>query len=42
MEFFYIPNLSVTIPTKFSSDEGEKNHITEIQQDVTTYNNDLH
>ena len=36
MEFFYIPNLSVTIPTKFSSDEGEKNYITEIQQDVTT------
>ena len=36
MEFFYIPNLSVTIPTKFSSDEREKNYITEIQQDVTT------
>ena len=36
MEFFYIPNLSVTIPTKFSSDKGEKNYITEIQQDFTT------
>ena len=36
MEFFYIPNLSVTIPTKFSSDESEKNYITEIQQDVAT------
>ena len=36
VEFFYIPNLSVTIPTKLSSDEGEKNYITEIQQDVAT------
>ena len=30
------PNLSVTLPTKFSSDEGEKNHINKIQQDVPT------
>ena len=30
------PNLSVTLPTKFSSDKGEKNHIKEIQQDVPT------
>ena len=36
METFYISNLTVTIPTKFSSDQGEKNYITEIQQDVTT------
>ena len=36
MEIFYIPNLSITIPTKFSSDEGENNYITEIQQDVAT------
>ena len=27
-EFFYIPNLSVTIPTKFSSHKGKKNYIT--------------
>ena len=36
MEIFYIPNLSLTTPTKFSSDQGEKNYITEIQQDVAT------
>ena len=30
MEIFYIPNLSVTIPTKLLSDEGEKNYITKI------------
>ena len=34
METFYIPNLSVTLPTKFSSDKGEKNYITELQHDV--------
>ena len=34
METFYISNLSVTLPTKFPSDEGEKNYITEIQHDV--------
>ena len=28
------PSLSVTLPTKFSSGKGEKNHIKEIQQDV--------
>ena len=33
-EIFYIPNLSVTIPTKFSTGKGEKNYVTEIQQDV--------
>ena len=32
MEMNYIPNLSVTIPTKFSSDK--KKYITEIQEDV--------
>ena len=44
MKIFYIPNLSVTIPTKFSLDQSEKNYITEIQQDVTTKKNydDLH
>ena len=36
MEIFYIPSISVTIPTKFSSDQGEKNYITEIQQIVAT------
>ena len=36
MEIFYISHLSVTIPTKFSSDEGEKNYVTEIQQDFAT------
>ena len=36
MEIFYVSNLSVTIPTKFSSDQGEKNYTTEIQQDVAT------
>ena len=36
MEFFYIPHLSSTIPTKFLSDQGEKYYITEIQQDVAT------
>ena len=34
MEIFYIPILSVTIPAIFSSDQGEKNYTTEIQQDV--------
>ena len=34
MGIFYIPNLSVTIPTNFSSDESEKYYITEILQDV--------
>ena len=33
---FYIPNLSVTIATKFSSDKGESNYIKEIQQGVAT------
>ena len=28
---FYIPNLSVTIATKFSSEIGESNYIKEIQ-----------
>ena len=36
IETFYIPNLSVTIPTKFSSDQGEKNYLIEIQQNVGT------
>ena len=36
MEIFNIPNLSVTIPTKFSSDKSEKNYIIDIQQDVAT------
>ena len=36
MEIFYIPNLPVTIPTKFLSDKSEKNYITEIQQYVAT------
>ena len=36
MEIFHIPNLSVTIPIKFSSDESEKNCITEILQYLTT------
>ena len=36
IETFYIPNLSVTILAKFSSDQGEKNYIIEIQQDVAT------
>ena len=34
MEIFYIPNLSVTIPTTFTSEEGKKNYIKEILQDV--------
>ena len=36
MGVFYIPNLSVTIATKFSSDKGESNYIKEIQQGVAT------
>ena len=36
MEIFYIPNLCITIPIKFSSDEGEKNYIKEILQNVVT------
>ena len=36
MEIFYIPNLCITIPTKFSSDKGEKNYIKEILQNVAT------
>ena len=31
MGVFYIPNLSVTIATKFSSEKGESNYIKEIQ-----------
>ena len=36
MEIFYISNLFVTLPIKFSSDEDKKNYITEIQQDDAT------
>ena len=36
MEMFYIPNLSATILTKFSSGKGEKNYVTKIQQDFAT------
>ena len=41
MQIFCTPNLSVAIPTKVSSDKGEKNYITEIQQDVATNTDDL-
>ena len=41
MQISYTPNLSVAIPTKVSSDKGEKNYITEIQQDVATNTDDL-
>ena len=36
METFYTPNLSVTIQTKFSSDEDEKNCIKAILQYVVS------
>ena len=41
MQISYTPNLSVAIPTKVSSGKGEKNYITEIQQDVATNTDDL-
>ena len=34
IEMFYIPNLSVAIPIKFLSDEGEKYYIEQILQNV--------
>ena len=34
MEIFYIPNVSVVIPIKFLSDEGEKYYIKQILQNV--------
>ena len=36
MEIFYIPNLSVTIPTKFFSYKSKNNYIKAILQNVAT------